>query len=169
MEKKVLLKDLVDFGSNIRKQITSKVRVSDQGVYPIGEIWDANTTLDIIVNGAHEQHDTIRELDSFVHDINDRLVEEVTRAKNAELQLDNKKADKSELTTLANIITAMQNKITELEEKIEDIVSGEIPINSITSEHIVDGTITMDDLSDEVTDKLQVNIDEGEENATFGG
>lgn len=54
MEKKVLLKDLVDFGSNIRKQITSKVRVSDQGVYPIGEIWDANTVVDVIVNGAHE-------------------------------------------------------------------------------------------------------------------
>lgn len=168
MEKKVLLKDLVDFGTHVRKQITSKVRVSDQGVYPIGEIWDANTTLDIIVNGAHEQHDTIRELDSFVHDINDRLVEEVARAKNAELQLDNKKADKSELTALANIITVMQNKITELEEKIEDIISGEIPVNSITSEHIVDGTIRMDDLSDEVADKLQIDVDESEENATFG-
>jgi len=54
MEKKVYLKDLVEFGSNTRKQITSKVRVSDKGVYPIGEIWDANTVIDVIVNGAHE-------------------------------------------------------------------------------------------------------------------
>lgn len=84
MEKKVLLKQLVDGGTNLRKQIISKVRVSDEGVYPIGELWDANTILDIIVNGAHEQHDTIRELDSFVHDINNRLVEEIARAKNAE-------------------------------------------------------------------------------------
>ena len=85
MEKKVLLKDLVDTGTNLRKQITSKVRVSDQGVYPIGEIWDANTVLDVIVNGSHEQHDTIRELDEFAHDINSRLIDEIARAKAAEV------------------------------------------------------------------------------------
>lgn len=84
MEKKVLLKDLVDTGTNLRKQITSKVRVSDQGVYPIGEIWDANTVIDVIVNGSHEQHDTIRELDEFAHDINSRLIDEIARAKAAE-------------------------------------------------------------------------------------
>ena len=49
MEKKVLLKDLVDSGTHIRKQIVSKVRVTDEGVYPIGELWDANTTLDVII------------------------------------------------------------------------------------------------------------------------
>lgn len=130
MEKKVLLKQLVDGGTNLRKQIISKVRVSDEGVYPIGELWDANTILDIIVNGAHEQHDTIRELDSFVHDINNRLVEEIARAKNAEQQLDDKKADKTdvysraEIEVLINTITEMQGKIAELEEKIENINSG---------------------------------------------
>lgn len=130
MEKKVLLKQLVDGGTNLRKQIISKVRVSDEGVYPIGELWDANTILDIIVNGAHEQHDTIRELDSFVHDINNRLIEEIARAKNAEQQLDDKKADKTdvysraEIEVLINTITEMQGKIAELEEKIENINSG---------------------------------------------
>lgn len=130
MEKKVLLKQLVDGGTNLRKQIISKVRVSDEGVYPIGELWDANTILDIIVNGAHEQHDTIRELDSFVHDINNRLVEEIARAKNAEQQLDDKKADKTdvysraEIEVLINTITEMQGKIAELEEKIENMNSG---------------------------------------------
>lgn len=52
MEKKVLLKNLVDNGTNLRKQITSKVRVSDNGAYPIGEIWDANTTTGVIVDSA---------------------------------------------------------------------------------------------------------------------
>lgn len=84
MEKKVLLKDLVDTGTNLRKQITSKVRVSDQGVYPIGEIWDANTVVDVIVNGSHEQHDTVRELDEYAHDIDNRLGVEINRAKAAE-------------------------------------------------------------------------------------
>ena len=85
MEKKVYLKDLVEFGSNTRKQITSKVRVSDQGVYPIGEIWDANTVVDVIVNGAHEQHDTLRELDQLAHSTQNQLVAEINRAKAAEL------------------------------------------------------------------------------------
>ena len=87
MEKKVLLKDLVDTGTNLRKQIISKVRVSDEGVYPIGELWDANTTLDVIVNGAHEQHDTMKELEDYVNDVDNRLNAEVDRAKSAEQQL----------------------------------------------------------------------------------
>lgn len=87
MEKKVYLKDLVEFGSNTRKQITSKVRVSDQGVYPIGEIWDANTVVDVIVNGAHEQHDTLRELDQLAHSTLNQLLSEITRAKAAEQQI----------------------------------------------------------------------------------
>lgn len=84
MEKKVLLEDLVSNGSNVRKQITSKVRVSDQGVYPIGEIWDANTVLDVIINGAHEQHDNIGELDDFVHSIDEKADNEIARAEAAE-------------------------------------------------------------------------------------
>lgn len=78
MEKKVLLKDLVDSGTHIRKQIVSKVRVTDEGVYPIGELWDANTTLDVIVNGAHSQHDTIREVDTFAHDLDTKKVGRIT-------------------------------------------------------------------------------------------
>lgn len=99
MEKKVLLKDLVEFGSNVRRQFTSKVRVSDEGLYPIGELWDANTTLDMIVNGAHEQHDTIRELDQFAHQTATDLALEINRAKAAEQELDEKKADKSSVYT----------------------------------------------------------------------
>ena len=99
MEKKVLLKDLVDTGTNLRKQITSKVRVSDQGVYPIGEIWDANTVVDVIVNGSHEQHDTIRELDEFAHQIDRDLKAEVNRAKAAEQELDELKANKADVYT----------------------------------------------------------------------
>ena len=123
MEKKVLLKDLVDTGTNLRKQITSKVRVSDQGVYPIGEIWDANTVVDVIVNGSHEQHDTVRELDEFAHDIDNRLVSEVARAKAAEQELDRIKANKA--TTLAGYgITDAYTK-----NQINDIIGdlGQIP------------------------------------------
>lgn len=100
MEKKVYLKDLVEFGSNTRKQITSKVRVSDQGVYPIGEIWDANTVVDVIVNGAHEQHDTLRELDQLAHSTQNQLNAEIARAKAAEQELEDKKADREEMNTL---------------------------------------------------------------------
>jgi len=84
MEKKVLLQDLVETGRNVRKQIISKVRVSDKGIYPIGEIWDANTTLDMIVNGAEEAHDTVRELDEFTHSVAEDLQSEMERAANVE-------------------------------------------------------------------------------------
>jgi hypothetical protein len=52
MEKKVLLKDLVETGRNIRKQIISRVVCTDRGVYPIGELWDANKIINTIVAGA---------------------------------------------------------------------------------------------------------------------
>lgn len=103
MEKKVLLKDLVDFGTHVRKQITSKVRVSDQGVYPIGEIWDANTVVDVIVNGAHDAHDTLRELDQFAHQIDTDLKAEVNRAKAAEQELDENKANKDDVYTKTEV------------------------------------------------------------------
>lgn len=100
MEKKVLLKDLVDTGTNLRKQIISKVRVSDEGAYPIGELWDANTVIDVIVNGAHEQHDTLRELDGLAHTNETNIRNEVNRAKTAEQQLEDKKADRTEMNNL---------------------------------------------------------------------
>lgn len=65
MEKKVLLKKLVEEGRHIRKEFTPTAVVSDYGTRPIGEFWDANKTVDVIVNGAHAVHDTVRELDEF--------------------------------------------------------------------------------------------------------
>lgn len=124
MEKKVLLKDLVDTGTNLRKQITSKVRVSDQGVYPIGEIWDANTVIDVIVNGSHEQHDTIRELDEFAHDINNRLIDEIARAKAAEAA-EEARAIAAEETEKNRAIAAEnteRNRATLAEQAIYDFI-----------------------------------------------
>ena len=270
MEKKVLLKELVDTGTNLRKQIISKVRVSDEGVYPIGELWDANTTLDIIVNGAHEQHDTIRELDAFAHQIDVDLKNEINRAKAAEQDLDNRKANKDEVynkqemddivgekmqivdqyaiysfvsyssisgakwaegrAQLTGVVSGGLTQIIVLENTEEGFVgqkffipsnaeadgetkyplynaekedtgiqvtilkesdttykdatikeyidfmfahagggySGQVPFDSVGSPQIVDNSIAMDDLSDEIKDKLKVTVDEDGENATFG-
>ena len=63
MEKKILLKELVDAGTNIRREFTPKAVVSTNGEHQIGEFWDANKTIDVIVNNSHKQHDNIRELD----------------------------------------------------------------------------------------------------------
>lgn len=69
MEKKVLLKELVDSGTNIRREFIPKAVVSTEGKYQIGEFWDANKTIDVIVNNSHQQHDNIRELDEFAHNL----------------------------------------------------------------------------------------------------
>lgn len=71
MEKKVLLKKLVDAGTHIRSEFTPTAIVSDYGTRPIGEFWDANKTVDVIVNGAHIMHDTVRETDEYIHHVND--------------------------------------------------------------------------------------------------
>lgn len=276
MEKKVLLKQLVDGGTNLRKQIISKVRVSDEGVYPIGELWDANTTLDIIVNGAHEQHDTIRELDAFAHQIDVDLKNEINRAKAAEQDLDDRKANKVDVYTkdevynkqeiddivgekmqivdqyaiysfvsyssisgakwaegraqLTGVVSGDLTQVIVLENTEESFVgqkffipsnaeadgetkyplynaekedtgiqvtilkesdttykdatikeyidfmfahagggySGQVPFDSVGSPQIIDNSIAMDDLSDEIKDKLKVTVDEDGENATFG-
>lgn len=276
MEKKVYLKDLVEFGSNTRKQITSKVRVSDQGVYPIGEIWDANTVIDVIVNGAHEQHDTIRELDAFAHQVDIDLKNEINRAKAAEQDLDNRKANKIDVYTkdevynkqeiddivgekmqivdqyatysfvsyssisgakwaegkaqLTGVASGDFTQVIVLENTEESFIgqiffipsnaeadgetkytlynaekedtgiqvtilkesdttykdatikeyidfmfahagggySGQVPFDSVGSSQIIDNSIAMDDLSDEIKDKLKVTVDEDGENATFG-
>lgn len=86
MEKKVLLQDLVETGRNIRKQIISKVVCCDRGVHPIGEIWDANKTINTIVAGATEAQDTLKEVE-------DKLNGEINRAKAAEANLANTKQD----------------------------------------------------------------------------
>lgn len=69
MEKKVLLKKLVDAGTHVRSEFTPTAIVSDYGTRPIGEFWDANKTVDVIVNGAHAIHDTVREVDEFAEDL----------------------------------------------------------------------------------------------------
>lgn len=84
MEKKVLLKKLVDGGTHIRREFIPTAIVSDYGTRPIGEFWDANKTIDVIVNGAEIAHDTIREVDELAHTIERNLAAEVTRAKAAE-------------------------------------------------------------------------------------
>lgn len=84
MEKKVLLSELVENGSSLRKQITSKVRVSDQGVYPIGEIWDANTTINTIVDGASIAFDTLKEVEEKLEEHDAQIAAEIARATAAE-------------------------------------------------------------------------------------
>lgn len=46
--------------------------------------------------------------------------------------------------------------------------SGQIPFDSVGSPQIIDNSIGIEDLSDEVKDKLKVTVDEDGENATFG-
>lgn len=70
MEKKVLLKQLVDAGTHVRREFIPTAIVSDYGTQPIGEFWDANKTVDVIVNGAHAMHDTVRETDEYIHHVN---------------------------------------------------------------------------------------------------
>lgn len=77
MEKKVLLKELVDSGTNIRREFIPKAVVSTEGEYQIGEFWDANKTIDVIVNNAHKQHDNIREIDEYTHNIDAKKVSRV--------------------------------------------------------------------------------------------
>ena len=69
MEKKVLLKQLVDAGTHVRREFIPTAIVSDYGTQPIGEFWDANKTVDVIVNGAHIMHDTVRETDEYIHHV----------------------------------------------------------------------------------------------------
>ena len=73
MNKKVLLKDLVESGRHIRTQVTPKARVSDEGIYPIGEFWDANTTVDVIVNGATTALDTLKETEQKLNQVDIEL------------------------------------------------------------------------------------------------
>ena len=86
MERKVLLKDLVSTGTHIRTEFMPKAVISDNGKQHVAEFWDANKTIDVIVNNSHAQHDNIRELDEYAH-------AEETRAKAAEQNLANTKQD----------------------------------------------------------------------------
>lgn len=128
MEKKVLLKELVDTGTNLRKQIISKVRVSDQGVYPIGEIWDANTTINTIVDGASIAFDTLKEVEEKLEEHDAQIAAEVARAtaaeqaeenraKSVENNLQSTKANKSDVYTK----TEIDNKIGDLGTRYTEV------------------------------------------------
>jgi len=47
-------------------------------------------------------------------------------------------------------------------------ISTDIPDDSIASRHIVDGSVAMEDLSDEVKDNMKITVDEDDENVNFG-
>ena len=119
MDKKVLLQDLVETGRNVRKQIISKVVCTDRGVYPIGELWDANTTINTIVDGATIAFDTLKEVEVKLNSLDRDLNAESARAKAAEQALDAAKADKA--TTLEGYgITDAYTK-QEVDDKIGDL------------------------------------------------
>lgn len=127
-DKKILLKQLVDSGTNIRREFIPSAIVQFGGKYPVGEFWDANKTLDMIVNGAHETHDTVRELDEFAHNTEDKLTAEISRAKAAEQALDDKienRYTKSEIDTkisqLTSQIQALQALCDSLQQQIDEL------------------------------------------------
>lgn len=45
--------------------------------------------------------------------------------------------------------------------------SGIVPANSVGTEQITDGAVRLEDLSDEVKDKMKVTVDEEDENVNF--
>lgn len=47
-------------------------------------------------------------------------------------------------------------------------ISADIPDNSVSSRSIIDGSVALEDLSDEVKDKINVTVDEEDENVNFG-
>ena len=104
MEKKVLLKDLVSTGTHIRTDVTPKAVISDNGEHQIAEFWDANKTIDVIVNNSHKQHDNIRELDEYTH-------AEESRAKAAEANLNRIKVGR---ITVEDVKTLTENQINSL-------------------------------------------------------
>lgn len=45
--------------------------------------------------------------------------------------------------------------------------SGIVPANAVGTEQIADGSVRLEDLSDEVKDKMKVTVDEEDENVNF--
>ena len=123
MERKVLLKDLVSTGTHIRTEFMPKAVISDNGKQHVAEFWDANKTIDVIVNNSHAQHDNIRELDEYaqgeearakaaedalnkkiddeIQDRKDDVDAEQERAEAAEQALNQAKANSADLATVA--------------------------------------------------------------------
>lgn len=105
MEKKVLLKDLVSTGTHIRTTVIPKAVISDNGEHQIAEFWDANKTIDVIVNNSHKQHDNIRELDEYTH-------AEESRAKSEEHRLDTVKVGRITVEDIKALTETEINKLT---------------------------------------------------------
>lgn len=226
MEKRVLLTELVDKGSHIRKEITPTAVVTDQGKYPAGMFWDANKTLKEIVAGATDAQDTLKEIE-------DKLNAEINRASDAEQSISDQIDDIlgidaediqqikdliEDLDSETGILPIIQNKVDseEFEQLIDDISTIDdnqqkvlgttitqeertrwnnksdqsdtytkaeidqmvqdiytliynLPHNVVGTGQIINDSIALEDLSDEVKDKLQdITIDEEEENIDFG-
>lgn len=96
MEKRVLLTELVDRGSHLRKEITPTATITDNGKYPAGTFWDANKTLNEIVHGATEAQDTLKEVE-------DKLNGEITRAQTEETRLDRVKVNQYNVTNIKTL------------------------------------------------------------------
>lgn len=107
MEKKVLLTELVDRGSHLRKEITPTAVVTDKGQYPAGMFWDANKTLNEIVDGATDAQNTLKEIE-------DKLNQEITDARNAEEAITNR---------IDDVLGIDAEDIENLKEVIEDLNS----------------------------------------------
>ena len=129
MERKILLKELVNTGANVRRDFTPTAVVSNTGRQQIGEFWDANKTIDVIVNHSHDQHDNIRELDEYAHG-------EEARAKTAEAALAKQISDETTRATEAEQVLS--------NTKQENLVSGE-NIKTVAGQSILgSGNIIID-------------------------
>ena len=127
MKKKVLLKDLVSTGSHTRKQIVSKVIVSE-GEYQTGELWDANTIMERM-KAKEDGDDSIYEAIVVAHD---------------------------------GILEFMKPTVPYV-GPIPDIAP-----STVGTEQIQDGSVQLEDLSQEVKDKLNLVVDEDDENVSWG-
>ena len=107
MEKKVLVTELVDRGSHLRKEITPTAVVTDKGQYPAGMFWDANKTLNEIVDGATDAQNTLKKIE-------DKLNQEITDARNAEEAITNR---------IDDVLGIDAEDIDNLKEVIEDLNS----------------------------------------------
>lgn len=105
MEKRVLLTELVDRGTHLRKEITPTATITDNGKYPAGTFWDANKTLNEIVAGATDAQDTLKEVE-------DKLNKEIEDARKAEQDIKDQ---------IDDILGIDAQDIADLKQVVEDL------------------------------------------------
>lgn len=105
MEKRVLLTELVDRGTHLRKEITPTATITDNGKYPAGTFWDANKTLNEIVAGATDAQDTLKEVE-------DKLNKEISDARKAEQDIKDQ---------IDDILGIDAQDIADLKQIVEDL------------------------------------------------